>query len=923
MLRQRIHSGLAPALIFLILAWLGWSLPSGMQVYPVMAQAATTAREALPQTPRAVDVAPPPTIVPALAIGPCSLIQSDFMAGGHGNFEAVVLEGHNLVHYFHVNDDISKPWSRAQIITRQATRPGCIIQSDFTAGGHGNFEVVVPEGSNLVHYFHVNDNLLSPWQRGQVISSHASGPGCIIQSDFMAGGHGNFEVVLLEGHNLVHYFHVNDDVNSPWQRGQVISTQASGPGCLIQSDYKGGEHGNFEVVVPEGSNLVHYFHINTDINLPWQRGPVITVQATGPGSLIQSDFSANGHGNLEVVVPEGSNLVHYFFTDTGSGPAWSRGQVVTAQASGPGVILQSDFMAGGHGNFEVLVLVADPAQCHTAAPCIRHHFHINDDVNSPWQAGQVVTYTGKSQRVCQLTGEDDREWGYKTVNNTTAFGVWGTDLGQPVVHDGKIYYFFGDTITTRNPDNWNHDAYAQSIDTTPEDCLQLDFFKDGNWFHPLTIPTVSLEAFETPTGGFSANGKLYIFAATGYDGQRHARSVLARSTDDGISFQAVDDISYNLFINVSPVVVANASIPGFANQPGAGVLLFASGAYRHSQVYLAYLPLSAVDNHPRQALRYFAGLSAGQPTWSSSEAAAAPLMDQACVGELSVVWNGYLRRWLMLYNCDVPRGINYRAAAQPWGPWSKAGVIFDPRADGGYCHFIHAGDGENCDRVSDPARETTYGGEYGPYVIAPLTTGDTDSTTIYYTMSTWNPYNVMLMRATLQVERFSFPDRIVFDDRLSSVWKNLSLHSHVQFDNTAFVHDGANSVAVTFDAPSAAFSLGASEAISTAGTAALAFWIYGAPGGTPLRLLTETSAGRDGAAAQSGFDLDAPGETWTYVHIPLSALGNPATIARLTWQDRGGTQPSTFYLDDVRLVGTEAAPTPAQESLYLPLLRRR
>lgn len=54
---------------------------------------------------------------------------------------------------------------------------------------------------------------------------------------------------------------------------------------------------------------------------PWQRGPVITTLATGPGTLIQSDVTSGGHGLLEVLVPEGSRLSHYIFGDLGSGPA--------------------------------------------------------------------------------------------------------------------------------------------------------------------------------------------------------------------------------------------------------------------------------------------------------------------------------------------------------------------------------------------------------------------------------------------------------------------------------------------------------------------------------------------------------------------------------------------------------------------------
>src|SRR5262249_55034702 len=109
-----------------------------------------------------------------------------------------------------------------------------------------------------------------------IVEPLATGPGCIVQSDFRAPGsdHGNFEVVVLQGSDLVHYWHDNADPTLAWHRGETITTAATGPGCIIQSDFRspGSNHGNFEVVVPEGNTLVHYFHDNADPTLPWQRG---------------------------------------------------------------------------------------------------------------------------------------------------------------------------------------------------------------------------------------------------------------------------------------------------------------------------------------------------------------------------------------------------------------------------------------------------------------------------------------------------------------------------------------------------------------------------------------------------------------------------------------------------------------------------
>ncbi len=592
------------------------------------------------EEPNVLLVTGPEAIIPQLAVGPCSLIQSDFMAGSHGNYEIVVLEDKNLIHYFKANDDPFNPFSRGPIVSTQATGPGCLIQSDFMAGGHGNFEAVVLEGNNLVHYFKVNDDINSPWQRGVTITGQATGPGCIMQSSFSSGEHGNFEVIVPEGKILAHYFKNNGDINNPWLRAPDITNQASGPACIIESDFTDGEHGNFEVVALEGSNLVHYFKSNTDVSNPWVRGPVITTKATGPGSLIQSDFVSQGHGNLEVVVPEGNRLVHYFFADVGNGRQWKSGQVVTNAAAGTAGLIASDFVAGEHGNFEVLALVADPAGCHTAAPCVRHFFHVNDDVNNPWSPGYVVAYTGRSQRICQLTGDDDRERGYKTLNRTHAFGVWGTDLGIVTEHLGRTYYFFGDTVDTRTDSSVDlgGDTYAYSYDSYPEDCLQLEFVRENtNFWKSLIVPGVSMEAMEVPTGAFSANGNLYLFVMTDWDdafgAKRHGRSILARSSDGGNSFVNVGTISFDRFTNVAPIVAAT---PGVAGLPsGAGVWLWGSGHYRQSPVYLAWLPLSAVDNDPRAAMRFYAGIRNGQPVWSNQESEAVALTNRCLCGRVS------------------------------------------------------------------------------------------------------------------------------------------------------------------------------------------------------------------------------------------------------------------------------------------------
>jgi len=110
-----------------------------------------------------------------------------------------------------------------------------------------------------------------------------------------------------------------------------------------------------------------------------------------------------------------------------------------------------------------------------------------------------------------------------------------------------------------------------------------------------------------------------------------------------------------------------------------------------------------------------------------------------------------VKRYLMLCNAAMPRGITLRSAEAPWGPWSAGTVIFKPGRDNGYGHFMHIKN--KTDGLSDPNRAEEWGGEYGPYIMSRYTSGAEGHCQIYYTMSTWNPYHVMVMRGGLKLAR--------------------------------------------------------------------------------------------------------------------------------------------------------------------------
>jgi Domain of unknown function (DUF4185) len=358
---------------------------------------------------------------------------------------------------------------------------------------------------------------------------------------------------------------------------------------------------------------------------------------------------------------------------------------------------------------------------------------------------------GGTHKICQLTGDIDRELKQPTLNQTgSRYGVLGTDLGFSFPFDDRLYFLFGDTVGMHGGD-----SIAYSIDTDPEDCLQLQFAtgSDGRYLSP-KVPGISLGAFEVPVGGFGIGEKMYVFFTTDHSAAKvMGRSVLARSDNGAKSFTLLYDVSNDKFINIDPVIVDNAAIPGLPESSGQGVLLWGTGDYRKSNPYLAYVPLSSVED--RAAWRFYAGTdpTTRLPRWSEQEADAAPLFEHPCLGELSVAWYASLGKWLMTYNCALPRGITMRSADLPWGPWSNGEVIFQPWDDGGYCHFMHvAYESQNCDTVQDPGHNNEWAGEYGPYMIPSLSRSQEGVTTVYFVMSVWNPYAVMLMKTELTLE---------------------------------------------------------------------------------------------------------------------------------------------------------------------------
>lgn len=367
-----------------------------------------------------------------------------------------------------------------------------------------------------------------------------------------------------------------------------------------------------------------------------------------------------------------------------------------------------------------------------------------------------VIITQHATKICQLTGNYDRHLNIPTLSQTLSrYLLEATDLGIPFQDGDTTWLFFGDT--------WGFkgnclDVVGYTTDKTPEDGLKLDFITDREGvYQPIHIPGISQGAFEVPVEGIVLDNEFYVWHTTDHsEKSTMGRCVLANASRDNAlkgQYTRLYDYSTEKFINVSAVKVRNSDWDLLPQNEEDGFIIFGSGNYRASQIYLCYFPAKEIKN--KHAIRYFAGMNNGKPLWNKNEADAQPIfkLDKPGVGELSASYNKFIKKWILLYNHGEPRGINLCTADSPWGPWSEAQVVFRPWEDGGYCHFMHTSyEFMICDSVHDPGRENEWGGEYGPYQFEHFAVGDAQSTTIYFTMSTWNPYQVILMKARLKKE---------------------------------------------------------------------------------------------------------------------------------------------------------------------------
>jgi hypothetical protein len=150
-------------------------------------------------------------------------------------------------------------------------------------------------------------------------------------------------------------------------------------------------------------------------------------------------------------------------------------------------------------------------------------------------------------------------------------------------------------------------------------------------------------------------------------------------------------------------------------RPGPGdpyIYSFGTPSGRGGSVFVSRVPSGAVPDLTRY--EYW---NSDQNAWVPRNPAAATPVIPGPVGEMSAQYNTYLKQYLVLY-CNGMNDVVARTAPAPQGPWSPEQMLV-------------------------PSMQFP-GGIYGPF-LHPWSTGKE----LYYNLSLWSAYNVMLMKTVL------------------------------------------------------------------------------------------------------------------------------------------------------------------------------
>jgi hypothetical protein len=386
------------------------------------------------------------------------------------------------------------------------------------------------------------------------------------------------------------------------------------------------------------------------------------------------------------------------------------------------------------------------------------------------------THTGwvTGQRNIAIPG-----FNWPQTNNTSWANVYGTDVGVMWFNgvNGKTQLAFGDTFSGPNMSgNWRSNVLLLSSDTQLYDGLTLENTGPAVQFIPAAprqVFFIGSEVTNIPSAAVYANGQNYVnyFSVKSWDTPgrwttNYSAISMYNPATDKWDLQTSSVRSAGWFRSSTPYVAGSQNFQQMAYvlepeskvAPGGTRYVYAFGtpSGRAGSAFLSRVPEGAITdlkqyeywdgdswvaNKPAEAVAIIgdstksAGLFgfikdiANNPNFFGGFfAGLVGAKTGGNVSEMSVQYNEYLGKYVVMYG-NGANNVILRTADTPEGTWSTpVTVATSIQYPGLYAPMIHplSGTGELTDAGGDP-----------------------DVSTLYWNMSLWGNYNVVLMKTDL------------------------------------------------------------------------------------------------------------------------------------------------------------------------------
>ncbi|MDT5208095.1 MAG: hypothetical protein QOF67_510 [Mycobacterium sp.] len=393
-------------------------------------------------------------------------------------------------------------------------------------------------------------------------------------------------------------------------------------------------------------------------------------------------------------------------------------------------------------------------------------------VNPPYLPFPSAQVSPSTQFVSWVTG--GYIYGDPTLANTLSrYSIYGTDLGimwdngipdnpaTPNINEHQVLIAVGDTFGGPNSADWRANTILRSSDTDLSNGITIPNgqWYTGNWFGgaplgpdgyptrarqvifpsglPAGVTLIPTAGISIPTQGtqFGVTQYMSFMSVTqwGAPGQWTTNySALAYSTDNGENWTvAPQTVRYNQPWTGNQNFQQSAFV-----RPGDGyVYAYGTPNGRQGAAYLSrvvekdILDLSKYDYYSAGSPGGWGATPTGWYRNDPSKATSVFGQDTgACgvanpgnqVSEMSVQYNKSLKKYVVLYG-DQFNNIVMRTSDTPQGTWSSAKVLMGQQNGGIYAPMMH------------------------PWSPSTMGTG----TDLYWNLSQWSGYNVMLMRTDL------------------------------------------------------------------------------------------------------------------------------------------------------------------------------